>query len=67
MADTGILGIVVCKLDYWQELYSIILLEINKSSEIGFYHTILTLGLSVYLRIKHSLELFLDAEEVIKQ
>ena len=33
-------------------MYSVILLEVNKNLELGFYYTILFFGLTVYLKIK---------------
>ena len=49
MADTNIFGIVIGKICHEKKSYPIILLKINKISEIGFYYAILLFGLTVYL------------------
>ena len=65
MANASILCIVISKLRYEKKLYSIILLEINKSLEVGFYYTILPLSLTIYLQIKSSKEFLLNVKEII--
>ena len=64
MAGTGIFGIVVSKLHHEKKLYPIILLEVDKSLEIGFYYTILPLSLTVRLRVKGGREFLLNVEEI---
>ena len=52
VASTGIFGVIIYKLRYWQKLCPIILLKINKSLEVDFHHTISSLNLAIYLRIE---------------
>ena len=49
MAGVSILGVIVGKLGFRKKLYSIILLKVDKSSEISFHYAILPFGLIVYL------------------
>ena len=49
MANASVLGIIISKLSYWQKLYLIILLKIDKNSKLSFYCTILLLDLVVYI------------------
>ena len=49
VTGTSIFGIIVGKFYYRKKLYSIILLKVNKSLEVGFYYTILSFSLAVYL------------------
>ena len=50
--DAGIFGIFVGKFRYWQQFCSIILLPIDKHSEVCFYHAILSLSLTICLRLE---------------
>lgn len=52
MANACILCIIVGKFSYWKELSPIIFLVINKNPEVGFYCTVLSLGLAISLRIE---------------
>ena len=65
VAGVGILGIVISKLYHEKKLCSIILLEVDKSSEIGFHRTILSLNLAVRLQMKDGGESPFDAKEII--
>ena len=65
IASAGIFGIVVGKLHNEKKLCLIILLEVNKSSEIGFYHIILLFNLAVCLWVKSNEEFLFDVEEII--
>ena len=49
MAGAGILGVVVGKFYHRKKLCLIILLKVNKNSEVNFYHTILPFDLIVHL------------------
>ena len=49
VAGASILGIVVGKLRYGKKPYLIILLEVEKDLEEGFYHTILPFSLAIHL------------------
>ena len=51
-ASASIFGVIVGKLSHWLELYRIILFEMDKTSEVGFYRTILSLSLAIRLRIE---------------
>lgn len=48
-----LLGIVISELPYRQELSLVILLKVDKGSEINFNHSVLSLGLTVCLRMQH--------------
>ena len=67
MAGADILGIVVSKLRHEKKSCPIILLEVDKGFEVGFYHTILPLNLAVCLRVEDSRESPLDVKEITKQ
>ena len=47
LLNAGIFNIIVYKLSYWQELYLIILVKIEKDSKIYFYYSILILDLAI--------------------
>ena len=64
MAGAGILGIVVSKLRHGKKSCPIILLEVDKSLEVGFHHTILPLSLAVRLQVEGGEESPLDAKEI---
>ena len=64
MAGAGILGIVVSELHPEKKLCPIILLEVNKNSEVGFYYTILPHSLAFCLRVKGGGEFPLDAKQI---
>ena len=49
---TGIFGIIVNKLCYKKKLCPIILFEVNKGSQVKFYHIVLLFGLIIYLKIE---------------
>ena len=65
VANADILGIVVSKLRYGKKLCLIILLKVDKGSEVGFYHTILLLSLAVRLRVEGGGEFPLNAKEIV--
>ena len=64
VAGAGILGIVVSELRHKKKSCPIILLKVDKSSEVGFYRTILPLSLAIRLRMKGGGESLLDVEEI---
>ena len=64
VAGASILGIVVSKFRYKKKPCPIILLEVDKNSEVGFYRTILPLNLAVRLRVEGGEESPLDAKEI---
>ena len=49
VAGASILSIIVGKLRYGKKLCPIILLKIDKDSEINFHHTILLFSLAIHL------------------
>ena len=62
--NAGILGIIVGKLCYKKKPYSIILLEVDKNSEIGFHHTILPLSFTICLWVESGGEFLLNAKKI---
>ena len=64
VAGASILGIIVSKLCYGKKPCPIILFEVDKGSEVGFYHTILPLSLTIRLRVEGVGESLLDAKEI---
>ena len=64
VAGAGILGIVVRKFCHGKKPCPIILLEVDKNLEVGFYCTILPFSLAVRLRVEGGGESLLDAEEI---
>ena len=64
MADIGIFDIIIGKLCYKKKLYSIILLKVDKDSEISFHYTILLFSLAICLQVKGNRESLLDAKEI---
>ena len=64
VANAGILGIIVGKLRYEKKSCPIILLKVDKSSEIGFHCIILPLSLAVCLRVEGNGESLPDAKEI---
>ena len=64
VADAGILGIIVSELCHGKKSCLIILLKVDKGSEVGFHRTILPLNLAVCLRVEGGEESPLDAEEI---
>ena len=61
VAGANILGIIIGKLCHGKKLCLIILLKVDKGSEIGFYFTILFLCLIVHLRLEGGGKFLLDA------
>ena len=64
MASTDIFGVVIGKLCYRKKPCLIILLEIDKDLEIGFYHTILPLNLAICLWVKDGEKFVLDIKKI---
>ena len=64
MASIGILGVIVGKLRYGKKLCRIILLKVNKGSEVNFYHSILLFSLTVCLQVESGGESLLNAKEI---
>ena len=53
MPSISIYNIIISKLSYWQQLYLIILLLIDKYLEIYLYDIVLSLNLAIYLWVKN--------------
>lgn len=53
---------MIYKLSHWQEPSPIILLKIDKSLKIGFYHIIQTFSLTVGLKIESGGEVVLELQ-----
>lgn len=53
IVNAYILYNIICKFCHRHKLCLVILLLINKSSEISFYSTILFFDLAIYLRIEY--------------
>ena len=64
VTNAGIFGVIIDKLCNEKKPYSIILLKVDKSLEVGFYHTILPFGLTVYLWMEGGEESPLDTKEI---
>ena len=67
MVVTHNLGIIISKLGHWFKLASIILLEIDKDSEIRFYCAFLSLSLTVSLKMKYDKKPSFDGKQVAEQ
>lgn len=66
VAIAYILGVVVGKFSCWEKPSPIILLIVDKISEVGLHHSILPLRLAVNLRVEGNREPFLDFQKVLK-
>lgn len=64
MTSTSILCIIICKFCYRQELYLVILLLFDKSSEVSLYCIVLPFGLVIYLRIEGGQQFLLNIKKV---
>lgn len=64
MCSIHILSIVICKFSHGQEFCSVVLLSIDKNTQISLHYTVLSLDLTVYLRMKYSKELSFNAKKV---
>ena len=64
VVGASILGIVVSKLYHGKKLCPIILLEVDKGSEVGFHCAILSFDLTIRLWVEGDGEPLLDAKEI---
>ena len=64
MVDASILGIIKSEFRHVKKLCPIILLKVDKTSEVGFHRTILPLSLAVCLRVEGGGDFPLDAKEI---
>ena len=53
VANAGIFCIIIGKFSHREESYPVVLLEVDKGLEVGFYHAVLPLGLTVCLRVEY--------------
>ena len=63
--DTSIFKIIISKFCYEKKLYLIILIEVDKNLEIGFYYTILPFNLAIYLQVKGNGKSLFDAKKIL--
>lgn len=66
IAGDCIFGIIIGKFGHWQKSGSIILLKVDKKEKIGLHYIILTICLSINLRVKRSKEPSFDLKEKAK-
>ena len=64
MAGASIFGIIIGKLRHGKKLYLVILLKVDKNLDIGFYHAMLSFGMTVRLLVKGGKEFLLNVEEI---
>ena len=64
VAGAGIFGIIVGELCHEKKLCSIILLEVDKGLEVGFYCIILPLSLAVCLLVESGEESLFDVKKI---
>ena len=64
IAGTDIFSVVVDKLRHGKKPYPIILLEVDKGSEVDFHYTVLPFSLTICLWVEGGEEFLLDAEEI---
>ena len=67
MTGARVIDIIIRELGYCEEPGLIVLLEIDKSLEVGFHGTVLPFGLAVGLRIEGGEKPTLHAEEVAER
>ena len=56
----GIFGIIIYKLNHWQEMCLVILFSVYKNFKVCFYYAILSFYLAINLRIEGCREFLLD-------
>ena len=64
IANDSILDVIINKFHYKKKLYPIILLKVDKDSEVDFHHTILLFSLAVYLQVQGGRKSLLNAKEI---
>lgn len=64
VTDTGIFDIIISEFSYKKEPSQIVLIVIDKNSEINLYYTILFFRLSIHLGVEDSKELLLNSKEI---
>lgn len=61
VAGIGVFCIIIDKFSYWKKPYQVILLEVDKNLDVGFYFTVLSFSLIISLRIKGGKKFLFDA------
>ena len=61
VAGAGVFRIIIGKFSYRKESCPVVLLEVDKSLEVGFHRAVLPLGLAVSLRVEGGGESLLNA------
>lgn len=64
MSSIHNLSITICKFSHGQVFCSVVLLSIDKNTQISLHYTVLSLGLAVYLWMKYSKELSFNVKKV---
>lgn len=64
MTDAGVFCIIIHKFNYWEQLCTIIIIIIDKSSKINLYDTFLFFNLAIGLRVENSLEFLFDIKKI---
>ena len=64
IASTSIFGVIIGKFRYRKKSYLIILFKVDENSEVGFYYTILSLDLTIHLKIEGDKKFSLDVKEI---
>lgn len=67
VASARVFDIIIDKFNYWKELYPVILLEVDKKTEVGFYYTIVPLSLTVSLRVEDNGKSLLNTQKVAQK
>ena len=53
VTGAGVFCILIGKFSHWKEPYSVVLFKVDEGSEVGFHGAVLSLGLTVCLRVEH--------------
>ena len=64
IAGTSIFRIIIDEFSYWQELYRVIPLIVDKGSEVVLYCTILPFSLAINLGLEGGREFLLNAKKI---
>ena len=67
MTNIGIFAVIIDKFRHRKKPYSIILLKVNKNSEISFYYTILALSFVICLQVESNKKSMLDIKEIVQR
>lgn len=67
MTGPRIFNIIICKLDYRQKSYLVILLKVDKSSKVGFYSVVLLFDLIISLLMEGNRESSIKVKKIAKK